>query len=112
MKLPLLHKSKIHALEGHFALGTSRRSTIRWMARDRTLLSNDASLAIPTCALRFEVFGSPHCTRVRPMLLSSQIGPHQSDRPGAVALQSSVLALWHSQGTHWFCGEPLQTPWA
>jgi hypothetical protein len=42
-KLPLLHNSRIHTLEGHF--GKSLRSTIGQMPDDRTLLSLDASLA-------------------------------------------------------------------
>jgi hypothetical protein len=51
-KLPLLHKTRIHAPEGHF--GNPRRSTIGRMPGDRTSLSLDSSLAIPTCVLRFE----------------------------------------------------------
>jgi hypothetical protein len=51
-KLSLLHKTRMHTPEGHF--GNSRRSTIRWMPGDRTSLSLDASLAIPTRVLRFE----------------------------------------------------------
>jgi hypothetical protein len=51
-KLPLLHKTRIHAPEGHF--GNSRRSTIGRMPGDRTSLSLDASLVIPTCVLHFE----------------------------------------------------------
>jgi hypothetical protein len=51
-KLPLLHKTRIHTPEGHF--GHSRCSTIGRMPGDRTSLSLDASLAIPTCVLHFE----------------------------------------------------------
>jgi hypothetical protein len=51
-KLPLLHKTRIHAPEGHF--GNSRRSTIGRMPGDRTSLSLDASLVIPTRVLLFE----------------------------------------------------------
>jgi hypothetical protein len=49
-KLPLLHNTRIHAPKGHF--GNSHRNTIRQMLGDRTSLSLDASLAIPTCVLR------------------------------------------------------------
>jgi hypothetical protein len=52
MKLPLLHKIRIHTPEGHF--GNSRCSTIRRMLGNRTSLSLDASLAIPTRVLRLE----------------------------------------------------------
>jgi hypothetical protein len=53
MKLPLFNNTRIHATEGHF--GNSHRSTIGRMFKDRTSLSLDASLAIPTHVLRFEV---------------------------------------------------------
>jgi hypothetical protein len=43
------------------------------------------------------------------VLLTGQIGQtHRSDRCGAVASPSSVLALWINQGTQWFYGEPLE----
>jgi hypothetical protein len=58
------------------------------------LLSLDASLAIPTCVLRFEVSGLRRHTLVRPVLLTSQTGTHRSDRSGAVAPPSSVLPSW------------------
>jgi hypothetical protein len=47
-KLPLLHNTRIHTLEGHFG------KTIEQMPGNRTSLSLDASLAIPTRVLRFE----------------------------------------------------------
>jgi hypothetical protein len=52
MKLPLLHKTRIHAPEGHF--GNSHHSTIGRMPDDRTSLILDASLEIPTRVLRCE----------------------------------------------------------
>jgi hypothetical protein len=58
-KLPLLHNTRIHTLEGHFR--NSRRSTIGRMPGDRTSLSLDASLAIPTRVLRFE---ASRCARI------------------------------------------------
>jgi hypothetical protein len=45
------------------------------MPDDRNLLSLDASLAIPTRVLRFEVTGLCGRTPVRPMLLTGQTGP-------------------------------------
>jgi hypothetical protein len=42
------------------------------MPGDRTLLSLDASHAIPTRVLRFEVSGLHRCTLVRPVLLTGQ----------------------------------------
>jgi hypothetical protein len=51
-KLPLKPNTRIHTPEGHF--GNSRRSTIGQMPGDRTSLSLDANLVIPTCVLRFE----------------------------------------------------------
>jgi hypothetical protein len=67
---------------------------------DRNLLSLDASLAIPTRVLCFEVFGLRRRTPVRPVW-SCYIS----------IFGSSVLALWINQGTYWFSGEPPETPW-
>jgi hypothetical protein len=53
------------------------------MPGDRNLLILDASLAIPTRVLRFEVSGPRHRTPVRPVLLTGQ-----TDAP------SSVLQSW------------------
>jgi hypothetical protein len=74
------------------------------------LLSLDASLAILTCVLRFEVSGLRRRTPVRPVLLTGQT--HQSDRSDAAARASSVysLGLWINQGTLWFSCEPPETP--
>jgi hypothetical protein len=90
------------------------------MPSDRTLLSPDASHAIPTRVLRFEDSVLRHRTPVRPVLLTGQTGTHQSDwseppvRPVwsccSTVFGSSVLALWMNQGTQWFSGEPLETP--
>jgi hypothetical protein len=55
------------------------------------LLSLDASLAIPTRVLRFEVSGLRRPTPVRPVLLTGQIDTHRSDRSGAAAPLSPVL---------------------
>jgi hypothetical protein len=68
------------------------------MPGDRTLHSLDASHAIPTRVLCFEVSGLRHRTPVRPVwsYCSTVFG-------------SSVLALWINQGTQWFSGEPLET---
>jgi hypothetical protein len=87
-KLPLLHNIRIHASEGHY--GNSRCSTIGRMPGDRTSLSLDASLAIPTCVLRFEASR-------RAQIPSPPIEP-------------LVLVLWLNQVTRRFCGEPSQTP--
>jgi hypothetical protein len=65
------------------------------MPGDRTLLSLDTSLAIPTRVLRFEDSGLPRRTPVRPVLLTGQTGQtHRSDRSGAAAAPSSVLRSW------------------
>jgi hypothetical protein len=64
------------------------------MPGDRTLLSLDASHAIPTRVLRFEDSGLRHRTPVRPVLLTGQTGTRRSDRPGAAAAPSSVLRSW------------------
>jgi hypothetical protein len=64
------------------------------MPDDRTLLSLDASHAIPTRVLRFEDSGLHRRTPVRLVLLTGQTGTHQSDRPGAAAAPSSVLWSW------------------
>jgi hypothetical protein len=84
------------------------------------LLSLDASHAITTYVLRFEVSGLRRRTPVRPVLLTGQIGTHRSDgsdppvRPVwnccNSVFGSSVLALWINQGTQWFSGEPMETP--
>jgi hypothetical protein len=65
------------------------------MPGDRTLRSLDASHAIPTRVLRFEVSGLRRRTPVRSVLLTGQTGQtHQSDRSGAAAAPSSVLRSW------------------
>jgi hypothetical protein len=68
------------------------------MLGDRTLLSLDASHAIPTRVLRFEDSVLRRRTPVRPVwsYCSTVFG-------------SPVLALWINQGTQWFSGEPLET---
>jgi hypothetical protein len=89
------------------------------MPGDRSLLSLDASHAIPTCVLRFEDFELCRRTPVRPVLLTGQTGTHRSDRSDPPVrpvwsccisvFGSSVLALWINKGTQWFSGEPLET---
>jgi hypothetical protein len=59
-------------LKGGF--GSLQIFSIGRMPDDRTLLSLDASLAIPTCVLRFEVSGLRRRTPVRPVLLTGQTG--------------------------------------
>jgi hypothetical protein len=69
------------------------------------LLSLDASFAIPTCVLLFEVSGLRRRTPVRPVP-AGQTGLMLLH----LRLQSSVLASWINQGTQWFSGEPPETP--
>jgi hypothetical protein len=69
------------------------------MPDDRNLLSLDASLAILTRVLRFEVSGLRRRTPVKP-IWSCCIS----------VFGSSVLALWINPRTQWFFGEPLETP--
>jgi hypothetical protein len=105
-------------LEGE--IGNLCHRSIGWMPDDRNLLSLNASLAIPTRVLHFEVSGLRRRTPVRPVLLTSQTGTHRSDRSDPPVklvwsccisvFGSSVLALWINQGTQWFSGEPPETP--
>jgi hypothetical protein len=60
------------ALEGEF--GNLCHRSIGRMPGDRNLLSLDASLAIPTRVLRFEVSGLRRLTPVRPVRPTGQIG--------------------------------------
>jgi hypothetical protein len=62
------------------------------MPGDRTLRSLDASHAIPTRVLHFEVSGLCRRTPVRPVLPTGQT--HRSDRSGTAAAPSSVLWSW------------------
>jgi hypothetical protein len=64
------------------------------MPGDRNLHSLDASLAIPTRVLRFEVSGLRRRTPVRPVLTTGQTGTHRSDRSGTATAPSSVLRSW------------------
>jgi hypothetical protein len=91
-KLPLLHNTRLHVPEGNF--GNIRHSTVEWMPGDRTSLSLDASLVIPTCVLRFE---ASRRARI----------PVQHE---AVLLVQLVLVLWLNLVILWFCGEQPQTP--
>jgi hypothetical protein len=77
-------------LEGE--IGNLCHRSIRRMPGDRNLLSLDASLAIPTSVLRFEVSRFRRRTPVRPVLLTGQTGQtHWSDRSGTTAALSLVL---------------------
>jgi hypothetical protein len=90
------------------------------MPSDRTLRSLDASHAIPTRVLRFEVSGLRRRTPVRPVLPTGQNVSHRLDRSDplvrpvwhycSTVFGSSVLALWINEGTQWFSGEPPETP--
>jgi hypothetical protein len=90
------------------------------MPGDRTLVSLDASHAIPMRVLRFEDSELCRRTTVRPLLLTGQTGTHRSDRLDppvrpvwsccSTVFGSSVLALWINQRTQWFSGKPLETP--
>jgi hypothetical protein len=64
------------------------------MPDDHTLLSLDASHAIPTRVLRFKNSELCRRTLVRLMLLTGQTGTHRSDRSGAAAVLSYVLWSW------------------
>jgi hypothetical protein len=64
------------------------------MPATANLLILDASLAIPTRVLRFEVSGPHRRTLVRPVLLNDHTGTHRSDRSDAAASPSSVLRSW------------------
>jgi hypothetical protein len=64
------------------------------MPDDRTLLSLDASHAIPTRVLCFKDSGLRRRTPVRPVLLTGQTSTHRSDQSGAAAAPSFVLRSW------------------
>jgi hypothetical protein len=102
-KIPL--KSKLGYTPTKGTLRICLRSTIGRMPSDRTSLSLDASLAIPTRVLRFEASGAlrPQTGQTGSPNRSSQFWPDNHAR-------SSASALWLSHVTWWFSGEPLQTP--
>jgi hypothetical protein len=102
-------------LEGE--IGNLCHRSIGRMPVDCNLLSLDASLAIPTRVLHFEVSRLHRRTPVRPVLLIGQTGTHRSDPPVRPVWSccisifgSLVLALWFNQGTQWVSGEPPETP--
>jgi hypothetical protein len=66
-KIPLLNNYGYKPLKG--GLGSLQIFSIGRMRGDRTLLSLDASHAIPTHVLRFEDSGLRRRTPVRPVLL-------------------------------------------
>jgi hypothetical protein len=94
-------------LEGE--IGNLCHRTIGQMPGDRNLLSLDASPAILTRFLHFEVSGLPCRTPVRQVLLIGQTSTHRSDQSDPLVrpvqcrctsvFGSSVLALWINQGT-------------
>jgi hypothetical protein len=75
------------------------------MPGERTSCSLDASLVIPTRVLHLEASGA-----LRPQTGQTS-SPNQPGRfwPDSHA-RSSASALWLSQVTWWFSGEPPQTP--
>jgi hypothetical protein len=92
-KIPLLNNLGYKPLKVGF--GSLQIFSIGRMPDDRTLLSLDASHAIPTRVLHFEVSGLRRRTPVRPVLPTSQTGQtHQSDGSGAAAAPSSVPRSW------------------
>jgi hypothetical protein len=101
-KLPLRPNFRIRTTEctlGIFVFAPSDRCPAT-----ANLLSLDASLAIPTRVLCFEVSGLRCRTPVGLVLLTGQTGTHsQTGQTGLMLLhlrlRSSVLALWINQGT-------------
>jgi hypothetical protein len=95
-KLPLKPNIRIHAPEGHF--GNLHCSTIGRMPKDRTPLSLDASLAIPTRVLHFETHQCPATPNrsdwfhqlVRPVLAWQ---PHRVFSLGFVAQPSNLVVF-------------------
>jgi hypothetical protein len=85
-EIPLLNNKGYKPLKGGF--GSLQIFSIRRMPSDRTLLSLDASYAIPTRVLRFEDSGLRRRTPVRSVLPTGQTGTHRSDRSGATAAPS------------------------
>jgi hypothetical protein len=78
-KIPLLANLGYMPLEGE--IESLCHCSIGRMPNDRTLLSLDASPAIPMRVLRFEVSGLRRRTPVRPVLLTGQTDTHRSDPP-------------------------------
>jgi hypothetical protein len=64
------------------------------MPGDHTLRSLDASHAIPTSVLRFEVSGLRRRTPVTPVPTGQTGQTHWSDQSGTAAAPSSVLRSW------------------
>jgi hypothetical protein len=91
-KIPFPNNYGYKPLKGVF--GSLHVFTIGRMPGNRILRSLDASHAIPTRVLRFEVSGLRRRTPVRPVFLTDQTGTHRSDRSGAAAAPSSVLRSW------------------
>jgi hypothetical protein len=85
------------------------------MPGNSNLLCLDASLAIPTCVLRFEASQRQRPGRSdRPLDRpgGQTAPPGRLDRPGwsYLLVESSASVLWLNRVTQWFSVEPLQTP--
>jgi hypothetical protein len=79
-------------LEGE--IGSLCHRSIGWMPGDCTLRSLDASHAIPTCVLCFEVSGLRRRTPVRSVPTGQTGQTHRSDWSSTVAALSSVHQSW------------------
>jgi hypothetical protein len=103
-KIPL--KSKLGYMPTKGTLGICPCSTIGQMPGDRTSRSLDTSLVIPTRVLRLEASSAlrPKTGQTGSPNWSGQFWPDSHAR-------SSASALWLSQVTWWFSGEPPQTLW-
>jgi hypothetical protein len=115
-KLPLLNNWGYKPLNGKF--GSLQIFFIGRMPSDRNLLILDASLAIPTRALRFQASRRLRTRRSdRPPGRLDRPGgqttpPGRLDQPGwpHLLIESSASVLWLNRVTQWFSDEPLQTP--
>jgi hypothetical protein len=75
-------------------IGNLCHNSIGRMPGDRTLLSIEASIEIPTRVLRFEVSELRRRTPVRLVLLTGQASTHWSDHSDVVVPPSSVFRSW------------------
>jgi hypothetical protein len=81
------------------------------MPGDCTLVSLDASHAIPMRVLHFQDSRLRRLTPVRLVLLTGQTGTHRSERsdPPEHRLRFSCLGFVDQPRNQWFSGEPLET---
>jgi hypothetical protein len=93
LKSKMLLRPKLGYAPTKGTLGICLRNTMGRMPGDRNMLSLNASLAIPTRVLRFEVSGLRRRTPVRLVLLTCQTGTHWSDRSRAAALRFRFFCL-------------------